>query len=132
MLRARARVVCVYAQVGEKTAFRRRLLEAWKMVHQLKFNAQTHYWRQHLFNALIIAFTWISVVFGTVTYEMKEGSISEENTTPRLYGLQISPQVLTGVFVCVGGGRVCVYVCVCVCVCVYLHLHTHMCVCLCL
>ena len=61
---------------------------------------------EHGISPAIIAFTWISVVFGTVTYEMKEGSISEENTTPRLYGLQISPQVLTGVFVCVGGGRV--------------------------
>ena len=101
------------------------------MVHQLKFNAQTHYWRQHLFNALIIAFTWISVVFGTVTYEMKEGSISEENTTPRLYGLQISPQVLTGVFVCVWGGRVCVYVCVCVCVSTYIYIRTCACVCVC-
>jgi len=78
-------------EVGEKTAFRRRLLMAWQMVHQLRFNAQIQRRNQHIFNAFIIILTFVSVLLGTV-YTMCKEELNKSELTgepPVLYGFRI-------------------------------------------
>jgi hypothetical protein len=67
-------------EVGEKTAMRRRLLQAHQMVHQLKHNARTQKIREHIINILVNVFTWLSVIAGTITFEANE-SISLSRVT---------------------------------------------------
>jgi hypothetical protein len=56
------------SEVGEKTAFRRRLLMAWQMTSQLRYNADIHRRWMHILQSLIIFFSFISVLFGTAAF----------------------------------------------------------------
>lgn len=49
---------------------RERMLEAWKMVKMFKYNAAVQNRRIHLFNLLIILFTFAAVLVGTVTFQL--------------------------------------------------------------
>ena len=73
-------------EVGEKTAFRRRLLNAWQMVAQLEHNADIQNHRRHLFNACIIAFTFVSVLLGTINFECSKAvKLSKIMDEPVIY-----------------------------------------------
>ena len=57
-------------EVGEKTAMRRRLLNAWQFVRQLKANrSYQNFWR-HTLQGSIIFFTFISILTGVMSSEM--------------------------------------------------------------
>lgn len=58
------------SEVGERRAYRERMLEAWKMVRMLKYNAGIQNRTTHVFNLLTILFTFSSVVVGTLTYQV--------------------------------------------------------------
>lgn len=78
-------------EVGEKTAFRRRLLMAWQMVHQLRYNVQIQRRNQHIFNAFIIILTFVSVLLGTI-YTMCKKELDRGESTgepPMLYGFRV-------------------------------------------
>lgn len=59
-------------EVGEKTAMRRRLLNAWQMIRQLHVNARFQNFYRHLLQLVIIILTLLSVVSGVVTYTLDE------------------------------------------------------------
>lgn len=65
------------------------ILPAWKLFRRLNFNAKMQYMRMHIFNALIISFTFFSVLLGTITYELKE------TESPRLFGVPIPAHVIS-------------------------------------
>ena len=60
-------------EVGEKTAMRRRVLNAWQFIRQLKLNQTYQNFYRHLMQSLIILLTFASVFTGVVSYQVKVG-----------------------------------------------------------
>jgi hypothetical protein len=58
-------------EVGEKTAMRRRLLNAWQFIRVLQANQTYQNFYRHLLQSLIILLTFISVLTGVMSYEVK-------------------------------------------------------------
>ena len=58
-------------EVGEKTAMRRRLLIAHQFVRQLDQNISYQNFYRHLFQELIIILTFLSILSGVLSYELK-------------------------------------------------------------
>ena len=83
-------------EVGEKTAMRRRLLNAWQFIRQLRINrAYQNTWR-HFLEASIILFTFISNLTGVLSYETsieirKAGCKAQDSGT--LTGLEYDKSV---------------------------------------
>ena len=61
----------VNVQVGEKTAMRRRLLNGWQFIRQLKVNQNYQNFYRHLMQSLIILLTFASVLTGVMSYQVK-------------------------------------------------------------
>jgi len=59
------------AEVGEKTAMRRRLLEAWKLERILDFNSKRLSGLNHFLQFLVITFTLLSTVVGVMTVQVE-------------------------------------------------------------
>lgn len=57
-------------EVGEKTAMRRRLLNAWQFIRVLKGNRAYQNFYRHLMQSLIILLTFISVLTGVMSYDV--------------------------------------------------------------
>ena len=56
-------------QVGEKTAIRRRLLNGWQFILQLRLNKKYQNFYRHLFQILIIVLTFTSIMTGVMSYQ---------------------------------------------------------------
>jgi len=60
----------VVDEVGEKTAFRRRLLMSHQAVKQLRFNRRGLVFSSNLFKMMVIIINFISVLCGTLTFKL--------------------------------------------------------------
>ena len=90
----------VDSEVGEKKAFRQRLLIAWQMVNQLLHNASIQKTREHALNLLIIIFTFLAIVSGTLSFEWQDTLI--RGPPFLLFGEELSDQTVAGISLAFG------------------------------
>jgi hypothetical protein len=83
------------AEVGEKTAMRRRLLEAWKLVRILDYNSNYFNRLNHFLQTLVIFFTFLSTTLGVMTSVAYRARAEKEAGLPNPSATSAWMQTLT-------------------------------------